>query len=55
MFKNINVSNIGTLIGQKPVWVVTETRKRDKNGRIRITSSKNLSIYYGEICSLRFG
>lgn len=52
MFKNINVSNIGTLIGQKPVWVVTETRKRDKNGRIRITSSKNLSIYYGEICSV---
>ena len=52
MFKNINVGNIGALVGQKPVLVVTETRKRDKNGRIRIASSKNLSIYYGEICSV---
>ena len=44
MFADIDASSIVSLIG-KPVWVFTETRKFNRNGRIYTASNVRNAIY----------
>ena len=50
MFNNINLSNALSLV-DKPVWVITEVRGRNKNGRIYSKSHSKNVIYPGVIQS----
>lgn len=44
----LNLSNALALIDQ-PVWVVTEVRSRNKNGRIYAKSRAKNTVYPGNI------
>lgn len=52
MFADIDASNIVSLIG-KPVWVFTETRKFNRNGRIYTASNVRNAIYKGSIQTIQ--
>lgn len=51
MFNNINLSNALSLV-DKPVWVITEVRGRNKNSRIYSKSHSKNVIYPGVIQSV---
>ena len=52
MFADIDASSIVSLIG-KPVWVFTETRKFNRNGRIYTASNVRNAIYKGSIQTIQ--
>lgn len=52
MFADIDASSIVSLIG-KPVWVFTEARKFNRNGRIYTASNVRNAIYKGSIQTIQ--
>ena len=52
MFNNLNLSNALALI-DKPVWVITEVRGRNKNNRTYSKSRSKNVIYPATITKLR--